>query len=237
MDIMDTALPADFGTWLLDMGESSNRSPLINPSSTDKSFEEWFVTNGGYLNSHIELSSNSTSGNCMRVKPDHAVPATSIIVSCPHILALSWPSARKFHYSEVPVPQCSQHVATRFFLMKQRLLAESSPWWPYIRLLPQSFNTPLYYDSEDMTWIRGTNLGRARQVREEAWRDEYGEALKTLFPVESHDKHEKIWTWSVLTVFGVSMLRDADFGKGAFSMGSDNHDLSRVSWSCRLQSS
>jgi len=192
-------VPSEFGAWLLAMSSSANRSPVIDPLSTNEDCEQWFLTNGGYLHPHIELSSDSITGQCLRVKPESDISADTTIVSCPHKLALSWPSARKFHYPEVQLPPCSQHVATRFFLMKQRLLGPASPWWPYIKMLPQFFNTPLYYDSKDMAWIRGTNLGNGKKVREDDWHNEYDEAVRTLFPTGIDNKQKNLWTWSVST--------------------------------------
>ncbi len=159
----------EFATWLTTNDSLANRSPRIEPSSTIVDFETWFLTNGGYIHPSIELASSSSSGNLFRVMPENTVPSASTIVSCPHSLALSWPSAHKFHYPDVQLPLCTQHVATRLFLMKQKLLKDQSPWWPYVKILPETFRTPLYYDFEDCAWIRGTNLGRARKVREDAW--------------------------------------------------------------------
>lgn len=194
-------MPLEFGTWLLTMDVLTNHSPHIDPKSTSEDFETWFLSNNGYIHPEIELLSDSMRGRFLRVKTDHTIPRASTVVSCPHHLTLSWPNAHRFHFPEVQLPSCTQHVATRLCLMKQRLLGEASPWWPYIRILPTSFDTPLYYDSEDMTWIRGSNLGRARKVREDAWRDEYNEAMKMLFPTGVDEKRRKMWTWSVLIGF------------------------------------
>ena len=189
-------MPLDFGTWLLTFEKSAIMSPQIDPLSTSEDFETWFCSNGGHIHPNVELTSGP-HGHLLRVKPEQTIPPASRIISCPHSLALSWPSAHKFHYPEVQLPQCSQHVVTRFFLMKQRLLGPASPWWPYIRMFPQSFNTPFFYGPEDFAWIRGTNLGRAKKVREEAWRNEYEEGIKTLFPMEDVAQRQQTWSWFV----------------------------------------
>ena len=176
-----------------------NRSSLIEENSINQDFETWFMANGGYLHPHIELTSNPISRKSLHVKSDHTVSPSSTIVACPHTLALSWPNASRSHFPEVQLPQLSQRVATRFFLMKQRLLKETSSWWPYIRILPLTFDTPLYYDSEDMAWINGTNLGRARKVREDAWRDEYEGAMNVLFPKGTDREQREQWNWWVST--------------------------------------
>ena len=189
----------EFGAWLLRTEVSANKSPSIETG--EKDFEKWFVTNGGYLHPHIVITEDPVAGKSLRVKPEQLIPPDSTLVSCPHHLSLSWPNAHKSHFPQVQHPSCSQHVATRFFLMKQRLLGVTSPWWPYIAMLPLSFNTPLYYDPADMVWIRGTNLGRAKKVREDAWRAEYEEGIKILFPNEIDAEHKELWTWLVQCIF------------------------------------
>lgn len=173
----------EFATWLIANDRLANRSPCIVPSSTLDDFETWFLTNGGYIHPSIEIASSPSCGNFLRVVPENTVHSASTIVSCPHSLALSWPSAHRFHYTDVQLPQCTQHVATKLFLMKQKLLKDQSPWWPYMRTIPETFSTPLYYDSEDCAWIRGTNLGRAGKVRENAW--------VSIFPVSHRPTQKK----------------------------------------------
>lgn len=159
----------EFATWLIANDSHANSTSLIEQSSAIADFETWFLTNGGYIHPSIELAASPASGYLFRVVPEECLPPASTVVSCPHRLALSWPNARKLHYPNVQLPPCPRHVATRLFLMKQKLLKEQSPWWPYIKMLPESFNTPLYYDSEDYAWIQGTNLGHASNVRRDAW--------------------------------------------------------------------
>ena len=191
----------EFGEWLLARESHINTSPHIDLCSANEEFATWFTTNGGHLHPSIELDSSPDHGHCLRVKTSHELSVDDTIVSCPHNLALSWPSARKIHYPDVKLPAVPQHVATRFFLMKQKLWKEASPWWPYIRMLPETFNTPIYYSPEDLNWIRGTNLGRAREVRDETWRREYDQAVQVLFPSASTEDLKKVWTWFVANGF------------------------------------
>ena len=81
--------------------------------------------------------------------------------------------------------------------MKQRLLEVQSLWWPYIKSLPLSFNTPLWYDEIDLIWLRGTNLGNAKDIREEAWRQEYEKTMQSLFHSGFDAKAKQLWTWYV----------------------------------------
>ena len=227
---------SEFRTWLLDMDTAANQSPLVYPDSIKKDFQEWFFANGGYLHPDIELILDPSKGKSLRVKHDHTIAPASNIVSCPHNLALSWPSACKFHFPNIKLPPFSEHTATRFFLMKQRLLGDISPWSPYIKTLPCSFDTPLYYSSEDLAWIRGTNLGRAKKVREVAWREEYDGAIDVLFPIGTNDRQKRLWSWSVLVRIPTHSVGGADSSKGPFPMGSNSNVFSKFSRSCCIQS-
>lgn len=185
----------DFVTWLAADDSCANTSSHIESGSHREDFESWFSTNGGYIHPSIELGSSPLGGNSFHVKPERTISPGSTIVSCPHSLALSWPSAQKFHYPDIQLPACTQHVATRFFLMKQKLLEERSPWWPYVRMLPENFNTPPYYSPEDFAWLRGTNLGRASELRECDWRGEFDEMMKALLLKGIPDEKKRLWTW------------------------------------------
>ena len=190
--------------WLLDFSDAANNFPkLIRLPSAD--FKQWFLANGGYIDPAIEITSTAFNGTYLRVSGAESLLPGTEIISCPHHLTISWLSIRKCHLHNV----CSTmklHVATRLFLMKQHILREKSPWWPYIKILPQpyrsdAFNTPLYYNTEDMVWIRGTNLEYARQVREATWRKEYNDARQQLFGVRPSLEQGQIWSWFVCVVF------------------------------------
>ena len=169
----------------------------MESSPVGEDFESWFLTNGGYLNPAVELASDDNNGNFVRVKQHHVLSPGSVIVSCPHQLII--PSLATLNQI---CPQdirstFTPHVATRLFLIKQRLLKKQSSWWPYINSLPRSFSTPLWYDENDLIWLRGTNLGKAKEIREEAWRQEYEKAMQSLFANGSDSQQKHLWTWCV----------------------------------------
>ena len=149
-------------------------------------FEAWFLAGGGRLHPNVEIASNST-GFHLRARHGEELASGSCVVSCPHSLTLSWLNVSSQHDRllqfdpEVP----DQAVATHFFLIHQYMLKEKSFWWPYIQSLPQpdaddSFATPLWYNSDDMVWIRGTNLEHAADVRERTWHQEYEQGIRQI---------------------------------------------------------
>jgi hypothetical protein len=194
-------MSTDFAQWLLAHDGSAYNSLQIASDEPDEDFESWFRSNGGYLHPSVELTSGLAEGNGMRVKEGQDLLSGSMIVSCPHDLTLSWASARKYHFPTIHSTLLS-HVASRLFVMKQYLLREHSPWWPYIKSLPQpadkdALRTPMYYDAEDLVWIRGTNLEHARKVCGDTWYKEYTDALPHLFGKRDRDEERKLWTWLV----------------------------------------
>ena len=190
----------DLTEWLLDLSDSANTFSQIISASSDN-FELWFLSNGGYINPAIKITSSIPNGTFLRVDGEETLLPGANIISCPHKLTISWPSIRNYHLNNVR-SSMRPHVATRLFLMKQYILREKSPWWPYIKSIPQpyqndAFNTPLYYDAGDMVWIRGTNLEYARQVREDAWRKEYNDAMRETYREKLTAEDGQVWTWFV----------------------------------------
>lgn len=186
----------DFRHWLFATDHRDFTTSKIKSSPIGEDFESWFLTNGGYLHPSVEIASGD-DGNFLRVKEDHVLWSGSMVVSCPHELTISWPGVNQYHYPTIK-STFKPHVATRLFLMKQNLLGDTSPWWPYINSLPRSFSTPLWYDGKDLIWLRGTNLGRAKKVREQAWLQEYENVMQQLFPNGSNLEQKHMWTWFVI---------------------------------------
>lgn len=189
----------DFRAWLVATDQCEFSTTKIEASPVGEDFESWFLTNGGYLHPSVEIAFGD-QGNFVCVKKDHVLLPGSTVVSCPHELTISWPGVNQYHFPHVH-STFTPHIATRLFLMKQNLLKEQSPWWPYINSLPRSFSTPLWYDDNDLIWLRGTNLGNAKEVREDAWRKEYENTMQLLFTDGFDVEQKRLWTWFVFKVF------------------------------------
>lgn len=169
-------------------------------------FKKWFLSHGGKIDVNVVIDSGS-DGFYLRVSNKKDLSPKTLVVSCPHSLTISSHSVVKDPYlsrldlNSVEQLSLHQSVFTRFFLVNQFLLQRESLWWPYIRILPQpasaggNFNTPPWYDSEDLPWIRGTNLEFGTKKLEESWRQEYDTAIN-LFASRDLKQTEK-WTWFV----------------------------------------
>lgn len=168
-------------------------------------FKGWFLSHGGRFDINVDIDLDS-DGFYLRVSNEKDLSPGTLVVSCPHSLTISWlsvvkdPFFGKLDPNSVEQQSLHQSVFTRFFLVNQFLLQKESLWWPYIRLLPQpasagNFNTPLWYDSEDLPWIRGTNLEFGTKKLEESWRQEYDRAIN--FFALRDPKQTETWTWFV----------------------------------------
>lgn len=179
----------------------------MQSTAMNEDFKAWFLSHGGTFHADTEIVSSS-HGFFIRVRDKRGLLPGAQVVSCPHSLVISWLNAvRDPFLGQFDRHSASQFinqlVITRIFLMKQFLLREQSLWWPYIRMLPQpddlhKFNTPLWYEPEDLTWIRGTNLEHGAQRMESLWRQEYEEAA-SLFMSKGFEQVES-WSWFVFDV-------------------------------------
>lgn len=209
---------ADLKTWLLASNHSHFPTPKIETSPIGEDFESWFLTNGGYLHPSVEIAADDHNGSFLRVKQNQILSPGSIVVSCPHHLTISWPIINQLHLPSVQ-STFTPHVASRLFLIKQRLLQAQSPWRPYINSLPRSFSTPLWYDENDLIWLRGTNLGKAKEIREDAWRQEYQNAMQSLFSSGSDSQQKHLWTWFVIDFRGLLSITTLLIRKGSSISG------------------
>ncbi|KAF2104297.1 SET domain-containing protein [Rhizodiscina lignyota] len=75
-------------------------------------------------------------------------------------------------------------------LIEQRLLGEQSFWYPYLSCLPTEaeLTTPLYFSSDDLQWLLGTNLHTSStdpsrssvELRREMWKGDWQQACDAL---------------------------------------------------------
>lgn len=67
------------------------------------------------------------------------------------------------------------------FLVYQWLQQEKSFWWPYLRILPREFDTPLYFEDDDLMWLQGCNLdAKEAEGRKKIWMEELEAAVTAL---------------------------------------------------------
>ena len=157
-------------------------SPSLHSSEVSHRFVEWFTKNGGYLHPSVEVVYSDAFGHYFQVKQGSELSPGDEVVSCPHSLTISVLDAESASPSwpkllDISADRAAE-ILTRFFLIEEFLMQESSFWWPYIRMLPQPdrrefLTTPIWYDKQDLIWIAGSNLEGARSSRLAAWKADH----------------------------------------------------------------
>ncbi|KAL7273848.1 hypothetical protein RUND412_003263 [Rhizina undulata] len=187
-------------------------------------FAKWVVVNGGYIHSSLiftpggepflrHLQSFSPNSSILKkieisgpsggtIHSSAPIPSSTPLLKCPHPLTLDYSKAGA-HFSEKFKKAVNPRTTIYMFLCYQALLGEKSFWKPYIDILPQEFDTPLYFSPDDMDWLQGCNLGAAEvDARREVWRKEWELAVEVLRNegVQTEDYTWELFLWAA-TVF------------------------------------
>ncbi|RPB17272.1 SET domain-containing protein [Morchella conica CCBAS932] len=166
--------------------------------STDPAFQkfgEWIIANGGFIQESLVFTSpESRVGSQMLTTA--ALPPSSKLLTCPHTLAIDYQKV-KAHYPPEFIEAVSPHAALCTFVVGEWLKGDASFWAPYLRILPREFDTPLYFDDEDMKWLVGCNLNAEEvKTRKKVWMEEWeaaSEALRRQRSVGSRGAREYTW--------------------------------------------
>lgn len=99
-----------------------------------------------------------------------------------------------------------------FFLMQQYLKGEQSPWWQYIKLLPQpsdpkSLGIPIWWPETDQEFLAGTNAEPPLQKREQMWKDQWKKGVVLLRGLPNHKEYSYILYQWAATIFDSRSFR------------------------------
>ncbi|TKX18134.1 putative ribosomal lysine N-methyltransferase set10 [Elsinoe australis] len=145
---------------------------------------EWLKANNGRLHSSTRLSSDGEQGGHLMAREDLSEGAQ--IMSVPHSLAMSCLNA--LVDDTLPVLKANADSFTVealgvLYLMSQWLNKDKSFWKPYLDILPtpeQGFNTPFWFEEDDLSWLQGTDLMKTFEGLESAWRTYWRDDTKVL---------------------------------------------------------
>ncbi|KAF2220811.1 hypothetical protein BDZ85DRAFT_20038 [Elsinoe ampelina] len=172
---------------------------------------KWLEDNNGHLHPSTELRVQGEQGCYLTAKEDLA--AGEKVMSVPHSVFLSCLNAMVD--DSLPVLKANADSFTVealgvLYLMSQWLNKDKSFWKPYLDILPtpdQGFNTPFWFDEEDLLWLQGTDLLNTFKGLEEAWRKYWRGDTKVL-DAGGMDVSQYTWTlckWAA-TVFNSRSL-------------------------------
>ncbi|KAL2110779.1 hypothetical protein VUR80DRAFT_708 [Thermomyces stellatus] len=180
---------------------------------------EWASSHGATLHPSLEIARDEHTGAGFHVKQGARLSAGDPVVTCPMPLTLSYLNAlpsppAPFHkdpssptFPEAFLQSSPPHVVGRFFLMQQYLRGRESPWWPYIRSLPQpddpaSWTLPPFWDKDDRELLEGTNLEVSISKINATLKREFNDAQRLLGDWEDGSKFTRPlynWAYAVFT--------------------------------------
>ncbi|EAW10542.1 SET domain protein [Aspergillus clavatus NRRL 1] len=177
---------------------------------------DWMIKNGGFLHDSVQIAKDDQRGVHFKVKQawKTGVAKDTHVIKIPVAATMSYLNA-----VEHPLPPnlqsagaatCSAHGVRLprefmdavgpaetfiFFLIGQYLQGEDGFWFPYIRTLPQplSLTTPLYYEGDDLGWLKGTSLWPAREQRMELLKEAYENGVRELRKAGFQDVDKYTW--------------------------------------------
>ncbi|EDO03510.1 hypothetical protein SS1G_05991 [Sclerotinia sclerotiorum 1980 UF-70] len=182
---------------------------------------QWTTRSGAYLHPDVEIYKDAVTG--LSFKAQKTIPPQTSIVRCSYQISLSYLNAVG-NYSQFPstepfpiefletLKQDDPNIIGHFFLMQQYLKCEKSPWWQYIRLLPQpgdpkSLGIPIWWPEEDQKFLAGTNAGPPLQKREQMWRDQWKKGVVLLRELPNHKEYSYILYQWAATIFDSRSFR------------------------------
>ncbi|KAF7856995.1 hypothetical protein EAF04_009755 [Stromatinia cepivora] len=182
---------------------------------------EWATNSGAYLHPDVEIYKDAITG--LSFKAQKTIPPQTSIVRCSYQISLSYLNAVGT-YSQSPsmepfpiefleaLKQDDPNIIGHFFLVQQYLKGEQSPWWQYIRLLPQpsdskSLGIPIWWPEEDQRFLAGTNAEPPLQKREQMWRDQWKKGVVLLRELPNHKEYSYILYQWAATIFDSRSFR------------------------------
>ncbi|KAK9236249.1 hypothetical protein V1525DRAFT_407467 [Lipomyces kononenkoae] len=197
---------------------------MMSEPTASRDFDElvsWAESHGGYCCPALAFSKSEKSGSTAYAKG--AIPdANTRLLSCPVSLIIDYDKAATQIWGDRQ--SCpfagSPQIAIRLFLCMQRILGRQSPWSAYISLLPTQFDTPLYYDHEEMEMLRGTNIFGEVELRRQAWMEEWKRGV--MYLPSQFDKSLVSWD---MYMWACTVLSSRSFpSRIVFNTGSDDDE-------------
>ncbi|KAK9366824.1 hypothetical protein V1509DRAFT_628632 [Lipomyces kononenkoae] len=180
----------------------------------------WVESHGGYCCPSLAFTKSERSGSTAYAKWPIS-KANTRLLSCPVSLIIDYDKAATHIWGD---PQScvfsgSPQIAIRLFLCIQRILGRQSQWAAYIGMLPTEFDTPLYYDHEELQVLQGTNIFGEAELRRQSWIEEWRRGV--MYLPAKFDK--SLVTWD-LYMWACTVLSSRSFpSRIVFNTGPDEN--------------
>ncbi|XP_064489600.1 actin-histidine N-methyltransferase-like isoform X1 [Ornithodoros turicata] len=149
----------ELNSLLVKVREIENGITLDLPERTNKwdAFLDWCTKNGADMK-HVEIKDIGNGEYGMTAK--QAIEEGDEILHVPRKLMMSALAAHSSRLGQLlqedPVLKSMPNITLALFLILELSSGETSFWSPYISILPDSFNTVLYFSVSDLELLRGS---------------------------------------------------------------------------------
>ncbi|BBN19866.1 hypothetical protein MPTK1_8g14370 [Marchantia polymorpha subsp. ruderalis] len=119
---------------------------------------QWVEKHGGYVSPGIELSQDGQSG--LGLLASQWIPRGQTLIRLPSRLQLGMRSGDANCPADETLQTIANRVPEELWSLKLGLkllnekAKENSFWWPYISLLPQRFQTPIFFSGEEIASLQ-----------------------------------------------------------------------------------
>lgn len=183
---------------------TAKRRKIEGPTSAE--FCEWLQQAG--IESPKVVYGHGKFGNCLVAVQDIApgerfasIPLTAIftekVARQSRIGTLLKKSllARDIIASKDPQLPFGRIVMYLYMIEQKHARSVDSPWGPYMRAIPDNYDTPLTWTSEELKYLKGTNLEMAVPNKLRLLRDQYDNLFPCLSELYPNDFPKSNFTW------------------------------------------
>lgn len=141
-----------------------------SPNGVLQEMKEWFTEHGGSLH-QVDVAIIDEAEGCGLVAQE-PVKAGQLVLRvpislCVHVEAVHLSVLRDVVAAEPQLlAEEAQDELLALVLMAERRAGRDSFWWPYLKVMPGEYDTPLYWGEEERRYLAGTNVGLLTVIME-----------------------------------------------------------------------
>ena len=164
-----------------------------------------------------------------------------LVISVPEKMLITTKTAERSEIVKALIKLQPKHSLTAnqilcVFILYEKFRGESSFWYPYISTLPRSFNTPAYFNAEELTALPSslqqhcvTQIKTVRESYEElkGFLEKYTTMLDKTF-LDLVTFNEFRWAWFVVNTRSVYEANSLDASPVSMSKTQDSYALAPI---------
>lgn len=157
-------------------------------------FLDWFRrSEGTRVSDKIQIADLRTQGAGRAVLATQDISEDEELFALPKKLALHAQTSNVTHHLNHPLLDSDPWLPLILAVIYELLRGEASLWAPYLDLLPSSFHTLMFWSSEELAQLKGSEVVHkiGKEAAEDAWRETLIPVMlehPVLFPCSTHSK-------------------------------------------------